>query len=179
MRIGKIRKLISVLGILITFSAVAMLMNPALLPEIPEIDPMVRNAAVIGLMLILGLYALKAFRIKPLDSSKLYLTSENLPEAVEDENADLSFGLEASRQDVRKAVKEVLKKQKGKTEEEAEEIIVNGEWTSGSTPSAFIEDSLRYPFLERIRAWLEDSGTNERRLRKTIASIEELHEAES
>ena len=172
---GKLRKFFSVVGALAVLASIALLLLPGMISGLPEIPSILRTAGIWALMGLLGIYALKAFRIKPLDASKLYLTSEQLPETVEDPEEDLRFELIAGPGEIRETVREVLEMQHGYSRDEAQQMIENGGWTSSGIPSAFIEDSLNYPVLERLREWLEDSGTEERRLRKTVDAVEKLH----
>jgi len=174
MKMSKTRKMFSLLGFMLVGLSIILILAPGLV-QIPEIPGLIRQVGIWIAIGLLGLYMLKSFSLRSLDHEKLYLVEDRLPETVNDPEEDLTFELEASTEDMREVVKKVLEQEHGKSEEESEKMIKNGEWASSSVSKAFIDDSIDYTVFERLRAWIEDSGTEERRMLKTLDSIEKLH----
>jgi hypothetical protein len=123
---------------------------------------------------------LKSFSVSSLDNSVLSLQLDETPEIAKDSAEDLKIQFnweseEDARHEIRDTVGEVLKKQHEHTTKESEEIIKSGAWTEDDVAAAFIDTDLKYPWIERIREWLEEDETLERRVKSTVNAVEKLH----
>jgi hypothetical protein len=169
-----ITSLVGVGAVLVSFS---VLLSPGLASRLPPVPSSLEAALIWGVAGFLGIYGLKAFRLNAPGKEDLYLGSER-PEAVEDPDEDLSIELDAENSGIRQTVTDVLVEQRGFGEDEAERVIEDGDWTDDGVAAAYVESSVDYPVLERLREWLEDSGTQERRLKRAVNAVERLHEGE-
>lgn len=123
---------------------------------------------------------MKSFSVSSLDNSVLSLQLDETPEIAKDSAEDLKIQFnweseEDARHEIRDTVGEVLKKQHEHTTKESEEIIKSGAWTEDDVAAAFIDTDLKYPWIERIREWLEEDETLERRVKSTVNAVEKLH----
>lgn len=180
---SKFRTGLSILGFGLVAAAVAIALQPGLVSQlsIPEIGQLPAIGITALIMLLFGLYGLKSFRVSNVSKSDLTLQLEQEPEMVKDRFDDLAIQFEwetekEAREDMRNTVKHVLEQQKNHTTEEAEEIVAEGDWTDNRVAAAFIDTGIKYPLLERLREWLEEEGTLERRINTTVKSVEQLHE---
>lgn len=182
---SKLRKIFAVTGLLFIAAAVALTVQPEILNRLnlPEISGGPAAAVIALLMLLFGFYGLKSFRVSSLKDADLTLQLSTEPEMVKDRMEDLAIQFnweseEQGRKEMRKTVKQVLRQQHNYSSEEATNSIENGDWTDNSVSAAFIETDLKYPLLERLREWLEEDGTLDRRINTAVKSVEELHERE-
>lgn len=139
------------------------------------------TAIVVIIAVIFGLYGLKSFRVSSIDDSMLSLQIEEKPEIAKDNKEDLKLDLnwrkeDEAREEMRKTVKQVLRRQHGHSKSEAEENISTGKWTDDQVSAAFIDTGIKYPVIERLREWLEEDETLERRVNRAVDAVEELHE---
>ncbi len=180
---SKFRGFLSILGFSLVAAAVAIALQPGLLSQVnvPQIGQLPALGITALIMLIFGLYGLKSFRVSNVSKSDLTLQLEQEPEMVKDRFDDLAIQFEwkneeEARKVMKDTVKQVLRQQKNNSSEEAEEIVAEGEWTDNRVAAAFIDTGIKYPLLERLREWLEEEGTLERRINTTVKAVEELHE---
>lgn len=180
---SKIRKSLSVIGLLFVLSAVAVTLKPGLVSQLPFPVPgnLATAAVVMIIALVFGLYGLKSFRVSSIDDSMLSLQIEEKPEIAKDSNEELKLEFnwqneKEAREELRKTVNQVLRRQHNRSVAEAEEIISSGEWTDDQVSAAFIDTGIKYPVLERLREWLEEDETLARRLNRAVDAVEELHE---
>ncbi len=180
---SKFKAFLSLLGFTLVTAAVAIALQPGLLSQvnIPQIGQLPALGITALIMLLFGLYGLKSFRVSNVSKSDLTLQLEQEPEMVKDRFDDLAIQFEwkneeEARKIMRDTVKQVLEQQKNKSTEEADEIVAEGEWTDNRVAAAFIDTGIKYPLLERLREWLEEEGTLERRINTTVKAVEELHE---
>ncbi len=174
MRVSKARTLLAVFGIVLVAAAVALLTVPELYQVVGVSDEVLMIAAWV-MTAVLLFYALRAFSIDTPEAEELYLRPDNPPETVEDPEGDLKLEMKDNDERFRETVKDVLKEIYGKSEEEAENLIESGEWTENGVAAAYVDKSVSYPVLERLREWIEDSGTEERRRSETVEAIENLY----
>ena len=171
---SKIRGLMAVIGAVFVAAAVALLTVPELYQDIGVSDEVLMIAAW-GMTAVLLFYALRAFSIDSPEAENLYLRSDNLPETVEDPDSDLKLELKDNDERFRETVKDLLIEIYRKSDEEAETMISNGGWTENGVAAAYVDRSVSYPILERLREWIEDLGTEERRRREAVEAIENLY----
>ncbi|MFB6180261.1 MAG: hypothetical protein ABEJ93_00125 [Candidatus Nanohalobium sp.] len=174
---SKVRKLSSMLGLLAVVSAGFVALKPGLIPE-SEVTAFLSREVVLYLVLgVMGLYGLFSLRESTVRPEELFLRFDRHPELVQEESDSLEMAFEnhVNREKFRSAVEMVLIGEKGFSEEEAFEAISEGSWTNDKVAAAFVETDLSYPILERLREWLEDSGTMDRRISKTVEAIEEVY----
>lgn len=171
---SKTRKLLAVIGVVLVAAAVALLTVPELYPDTGVSDEVLMIAAWV-MTAVLLFYALRAFSIDAPEPEELYLRPDSPPETVEDPEEDLKLEMKGKDGRFRGTVKDVLKEIHGKTEEEAENLIQTGEWAENGVAAAYVDESVSYPVIERLREWIEDSGTEERRRRNAVEEIEDLY----
>jgi hypothetical protein len=184
MKMNKVRKAVSLLGISLVMLAALATVNPQILPQnlFPQLGTFQGAAVVILLIVVFGLYGLSSFRISSVEESDLEIKLNTEPETVEDDSADLKIQFswsdrEEGRADMRDTVGEILMQHRNYTAEEATEAVKTGGWTDDKVAAAFIHKGLKYPLFERLREWLEEEEeTFERRIGRTVESIEELYE---
>jgi hypothetical protein len=180
-----IRTSAGVVGALMVIGAFILTAQPGLLDSIPvlsavaglltSVDPLLIFAF---LVLVTGAYALLSFRPGS-PEEETGLAFQKQPETPEDPEGELAFSLEdmdaeKERKEIRNVIEEALVNGKSMNEEEAQEWIEDGSWTDDRVAAGFVDSSLRYPIIERLREWLEEEGTEERRLRRTAKALEEL-----
>jgi hypothetical protein len=177
--------MLAVTGLIFITAAVAIALQPSILNQLnlPEIGRAPATVITALLMLLFGLYGLKSFRVSSVETSDLTLQLDTEPEMVKDRMEDLAIKLEweseeQAREEMRETVKQVLRQQHGYSPEEADKSVENGDWTDNQVAAAFLDTGLKYPYIERIREWLEEEGTLERRIKTSINAVEELHEGE-
>lgn len=180
---SKVRKSLSVIGLLFVLSAVAVTLNPSLTSQIPVPVPgnLATAAVVMVIAAVFGLYGLKSFRVSSIDDSMLSLQIEEKPEIAKDSNEELKLEFnwqneKEAREELRKTVKQVLRRQHNHRVAEADEIISSGGWTDDKVSAAFIDTGIKYPILERLREWLEEDETLDRRINRAVDAVEDLHE---
>lgn len=180
---SKIRKISALTGLIFIAVAATLTIQPDLLSQVnlPELDAGPATAITALLMLLFGLYGLKSFRVSSVKNSDLTIQLDTAPEMVKDRMEDLSIQFnweteEQARKEMRKTVDQVLRQQHNYSSEEADKAIKEGAWTENRVSAAFIDIELKYPFLERLRKWLEEEGTLDRRINTTVKSVEKLHE---
>ncbi len=179
---GKIRKLFGLLGLLATIAAFTAAIRPGLFPR-KMLSTLLRGEILLyAAMALLAIYAALSLRKKSFREERLFLKQDEEPELVQEETTGLKLDLEdvSANQDIfRETVKEVLMEERGLSDEEAEQRIETGSWTEDKVSAAYIDDDVNYPIIERLKDWLEDRGTGERRAENTVESIEKLHRGES
>lgn len=180
---SRLRKSISVIGLLLISAAVAVTLNPGIASQIPVPEPgtLATTAVVMIIAAVFALYGLKSFRVSGIDDSMLSLQIEEKPEIAKDSKEELKLDFswkteKEAREELRKTVKQVLKRQHNQSESEAEELVSSGDWTGDNVAAAFTDIHVKYPILERLREWLEEDETLERRVNRTVNAVEELHE---
>lgn len=182
MRMSKVRKLFLVLGLALIGAAVFLTIRPETgLPAFLEgLGSGGTIAIMILLVIVFGLYGLISFRASSMEEDDLAPDPEPVPEMVEDDEAKvIRFDWtddQQARESLAATAEDVLVHEHGYEREEAAGAIERGAWTRDRVAAAFIDTGITYPVLERLRGWLEDEGTFERRLERTVAAIEELYE---
>jgi hypothetical protein len=179
-RMSKFRKLMAILGVSAVAAGLVLAFRPSILGGSMIPRGLRGMLPVYLILLLLGIYGIASFRVRPRRTG-LFLNSGEYPEMVVDRSEDLKIdfnhGEESEeREEFRSTVKRILEEERGLSEAEAEEEIENGNWTSDRVSAAFIDSGVRYPLLERLRDWLEEDGTFERRVERTVKSVEKLHE---
>jgi hypothetical protein len=179
-RMSKFRKLMAILGVSAVGAGLVLAFRPSILGGSMIPHGLRGMLPVYLILLLLGIYGIASFRVRPRRTG-LFLNSGEYPEMVVDRSEDLKIdfnhGEESEeREEFRSTVKRILEEEKGLSEDEAEEEIETGGWTSDRVSAAFIDSSVKYPLLERLRDWLEEKGTFERRVDRTVKSVEKLHE---
>lgn len=56
---------------------------------------------------------------------------------------------------------------------DADAAVAEGAWTDDQVAAAFLADDRSYPLWSRLRAWVDASAARERRIKRTLAAIEE------
>jgi len=137
-------------------------------------------AITILLVIVFGLYGLVSFRSSSMDEEDMAPDPDPVPEMVEDDLATvIGFDwedVEGARSSLAGTVEDVLVREHGYSSEEASRVVEEGSWTRDRVAAAFIDTGVTYPVLERLRGWLEEDGTVDRRLERTVIAIEELYE---
>lgn len=173
------------LGLVLVVAAVIIavrpgLLGPVALPEIGQVPAVVLTVVV---LVVLGLYGMLSFGVSGIDRSGLGIDMDEIPELVRDPAADRVLGSdwdgrEEAIDQLRDTVERVLVQKQGLTEDRASEVIAVGDWTDDRVAAAFIDPTITYPILERLREWLEETGTLDRRVERTVRAIERLHAGE-
>lgn len=182
MMVSRIRKLFLVLGLICIGAAVVLTVRPetGLPAGLEGIGTVSTIAITLLLVIVFGLYGLLSFRASGMEEDELVPDPEPVPELVEDdETTVIGFDWdddEQARASLSRTVEEVLVSEHGYTEDEAAGAVGNGSWTRDRVAAAFIDTGITYPVLERLRGWLEDEGTFDRRLERTVRAIEGLYE---
>lgn len=182
---SKVRKVFALTGIILVLAAVLMSLKPGIVPEIalPLPQDLFLSGFLLVFMFLFGLYGLQSSRFGGIEDSDLKLNPRSSPEEAMNEEGkhSLEFGWdehEKSREEIRETLIRVLMDKRNCSEEGAKEIYREGEWTDSKTAAAFICREISYPILERLKEWLEEKGTFERRRKKAVEEIEKLHEGE-
>lgn len=170
----------SIIGLVFIASALAITIQPELIDQIPQVGNIASTTLIAIFILIFGFYGMKSFRVTSIDDSMLSLQIDEKPEIAKDSREDLKLELnwkteKEARKELRKTTKEVLKRQKGYKTSETEEIVHSGDWTNDKVAAAFIDTNIKYPLIERLREWLEEDETLERRANRTLNAVEKLH----
>lgn len=179
---SKVRKAFAFVGIILVLAAVLMSLKPGMVPEsaLPLPQDLLLTGFLLVFMILFGLYGLQSFRFGGIEESDVKLNPESSPEKAMDkgEKHSLEFGWsehEEAREEMRETLVKVLMDNHNCSEEEAEEMYREGDWTDSKTAAAFICKEITYPMLERLKEWLEEEGTFKRRRRKAVEEIEKLH----
>jgi hypothetical protein len=137
-------------------------------------------AITILLVIAFGLYGVISFRASGMEEDDLAPDPDPVPEMVEDDPTTvIAFEWdddEQARTTLTGTVEDVLVHEHGYGRGEAEGAVRDGSWTRDRVAAAFIDTGITYPVLERLRSWLEEDGTADRRLERTVRSIEDLYE---
>lgn len=176
-------KLLLVLGFVGSIFAIlsgTVLIRPSLLDLVPflglkSISSFPLVLALILLFTFFGLFFLKRSTVKP---EEVLIRFNSPPELSNSETSDnvLDFQFEnydEARENLSSIVKFIL--ENSDKDNRSKEIIERGYWTDDSVSAAFVSENLNYSLVERLRGWLEDKGTLDRRIRRTVKSIEKLY----
>lgn len=172
---SKTRTAISLIGVFSVLFAFLLVVRPQIYPGSPDIPEIFLNITIGVLLILLGFYAIKSFNLNFLDADELYLSPEIRPEDIEDPDDALVIQGSLERDELRQTVRKILE---DKGIDETEKYIDQGLWTDNKIAKAFIEESINYPVIERLREWIEDSGTNERRESEAVNALEELYRSD-
>lgn len=182
---GRLRRAAGIIGLVLIGAALAVTLRPGLLSgtRLPALGQVPAAVLTVIVLAVLGLYGLISFRVSGIDRSALGIQLDEAPELVRDPAADRVLDLDlgdttAVRDRLHQTVAAILIRQHGYDEEVAETAIAEGEWTGDRVAAAFVDPSITYPVLERLREWFEESGTMERRCERAVRAIEELHTME-
>lgn len=182
----RVRKIFAGVGLLMVIASVLLSLNPELIPTsvIPVSQDFFLIGALLFLIMVFGLYGLQSFRLSSVDRSDMTLEVEENPESVKDKGERHSVQFqwddeEHARREIRDTLGDVLMDQYDCSAEEATKIVETGEWTDNGVAAAFVYKGIKYPLIERLREWLEEEGTFDRRLKNTVEAMEKLHEAEN
>lgn len=182
---SRTRRAVGILGLVLVVAALIITVSPGLIgPDaLPEIGQVPAAILTVVVLVVLGLYGMLSFGVSGIERSGLGIEMEEVPELVRDPDADRVLGYdwedrEEAIERLRDTVERVLVQGRGHTGEQASEIIAAGDWTDDRVAAAFIDTGITYPILERLREWLEETGTLERRVERTVRAIERLHDGE-
>lgn len=179
---SKKTSLLSVSGFLLLTTAILI----AVISDVPtyvNIEESSLKFLTLLAVILLGLFTLKLYRKIGNMEDDVLLGRDKVPEKVSDDSdltLDFSFEDEEElREDIFEAIVDILIYKHGYNKDDARKIVLNNRWTDDKVSIAFVNSSESYTVPERIRAWLEEEGTFDRRLERCLKSVENLKKQDS
>jgi len=148
-----------------------------------DISSMLWILLVLSLVALFSLAGLVWFR-DSIDQDEVLIKFETPPEVAEGEKSDKIHEFEfdsynEAQEKLSIVIKEILKDNPVESTEDINRAIEKGFWTEDPVSAAFVSEELQFPLVDRLRAWLEEDNTFNRRLVRTVKSIEKLYGREN
>jgi hypothetical protein len=182
------RYAVGAVGLLGTVIAVALVYAPTAMESSQPVElltealPTERPGVLIaGIGLVVGLAAsvLSRFGTRESVSSLVTAPPEHATASAPRTGGRFDYLLAHGDDDLHETIRttavETLVQQTGRDRQDARTAVERGTWTDDRLARALL-GTPGFPLLSRLRAWLDPEAERQRRVRRTVAAIERVHE---